>query len=331
MFPSPRIRVSLKESNSVRRSGEWPCWKPRAGQDLRRAAWSMACRSTSIAGEVVGLLGPNGAGKTPASAWPPARSPPTTARSSSTARTSPTCRCTSRARLGMGYLSQEPEHLPQADGREEPARDPRSTAQEPDRSAASSPVRALGAHQRRCSTRFNLSTSARTRAARCLRRREAPAGDRPLPRLRTAADSARRAVRGGRPEDHRGHPPQHPRTGRPGHRHPAHRPQRPRGAQITDRSLPDQGRPGRHAGSPQQLINDPIAINEYLARLHRQHVRRDGIPPPMAAPGPPAPNRNIRWMVEALRGESSWSGRRARTTQAGPRFGASVGRRTRKT
>ena len=135
-----------------------------------------------------------------------ARSPPTTARSCSTARTSPALPMYQRARRGMGYLSQEPsvfrkltveknllailEALPRS----------RSLGRRlTSRSAGSAPTR-------RCA-RFKLDHVRKNTAGPLLRRREAPAGNRPLPRLRAAADPARRAVRRRRPDDDRGHPP----------------------------------------------------------------------------------------------------------------------------
>jgi len=49
-----------------------------------------------------------------------------------------------------------------------------------------------------------------------------------------------------------------------GHRPAADRSQRPRGAQDHHAQLPDQDGKVRTHGTPIQIINDPIAINEYL-------------------------------------------------------------------
>ena len=83
-------------------------WKSAAWSSTTAAArWSDGVDFDVNAGEVVGLLGPNGAGKTTSFRMTTGQITPNDGQVSSTARTSPRLPMYQRARLGMGYLSQE--------------------------------------------------------------------------------------------------------------------------------------------------------------------------------------------------------------------------------
>lgn len=78
---------------------------------------------------------------------------------------------------------------------------------------------------------------------------------------------------------------------------------------ITDRSYLIKDGKVVTLGTPQQLINDPIAISEYLGTTFTDNTFGGG---PVSPPAPaPAPSTNgngqeqVRWMVEALRQEAT--------------------------
>jgi lipopolysaccharide export system ATP-binding protein len=77
---------------------------------------------------------------------------------------------------------------------------------------------------------------------------------------------------------------------------------------ITDRSYLIKDGKVVTLGTPQQLINDPIAISEYLGTTFTDNTFGGG---PASAPPVPAPSTNgngqeqVRWMVEALRQEAT--------------------------
>jgi lipopolysaccharide export system ATP-binding protein len=76
---------------------------------------------------------------------------------------------------------------------------------------------------------------------------------------------------------------------------------------ITDRSYLIKDGKVVTLGTPQQLINDPIAISEYLGTTFTDNTFGGGT----ASPPPPTPSTNgngqdqVRWMVEALRQEAT--------------------------
>jgi lipopolysaccharide export system ATP-binding protein len=79
---------------------------------------------------------------------------------------------------------------------------------------------------------------------------------------------------------------------------------------ITDRSYLIKDGKVVTLGTPQQLINDPIAISEYLGTTFTDNTFGGGPatpPPPPAPAAAPSTNGNgqeqVRWMVEALREE----------------------------
>jgi lipopolysaccharide export system ATP-binding protein len=79
---------------------------------------------------------------------------------------------------------------------------------------------------------------------------------------------------------------------------------------ITDRSYLIKEGKVVTLGTPQQLINDPIAINEYLGTTFTDNTFGDsrGPAPPIpdALPvSPTADPEQVRWMVEALRAETT--------------------------
>jgi len=78
---------------------------------------------------------------------------------------------------------------------------------------------------------------------------------------------------------------------------------------ITDRSYLIKDGKVVTQGSPQQLINDPIAIAEYLGTTFTDNTFGGMVaPPPMAVPvSTTADHEQVRWMVEALRAETTRS------------------------
>ena len=194
------------------------------------------------AGEVVGLLGPErGRQDDQLPHGDRARSPRTTAQVTFNGEDVTGLPMYQRARRGMGYLSQEPSVFRKLSVEKNLLAILEALPQEPHPRPRADAVRALGAHQRRAQPVQARPRPEEQRGA-LLRRREAAARDRPLPGVRAAPHPARRTVRGGGPADDRGHPPQHPRTGRLGHRHPHHRPQRPRGVPHRRPRLPHHRR-----------------------------------------------------------------------------------------
>lgn len=76
---------------------------------------------------------------------------------------------------------------------------------------------------------------------------------------------------------------------------------------ITDRSYLIKDGKVVTQGSPAQLINDPIAISEYLGTTFTDNTFGGMVAqPPMAVPvSTAADQEQVRWMVEALRAEST--------------------------
>jgi lipopolysaccharide export system ATP-binding protein len=75
---------------------------------------------------------------------------------------------------------------------------------------------------------------------------------------------------------------------------------------ITDRSYLIKDGKVVTQGTPQQLIHDPIAINEYLGTTFTDNTFGGAPAAPYAAPvSTAADQEQVRWMVEALRAEST--------------------------
>ncbi len=156
-------------------------------------------------GEVVGLLGPNGAGKTTSFRMTTGQITPNDGRVLFTGHDVTRLPMYKRARLGMGYLSQETSVF-------------RKLTVEQNILAIleALPVcRSLGRSLRRAERwertdavleQFGLDTGAQEQCVAPVRRGATPAGDRPLPGLRAAPDPARRAVHRHRPDHHQRHP-----------------------------------------------------------------------------------------------------------------------------
>ena len=165
------------------------------------------------AGEVVGLLGPNGAGKTTSFRMTTGQITPDDGQVLFNGQDVTRLPMYKRARLGMGYLSQETSVFRKLTVEQNILAIlevmPFLRCARP----AASRAGALGADRRRART-VRPDAGAQERRGPAVRRREAPAGDRPLPRLRAAADPARRAVHRHRPDHHRRHPPDRPRPAR---------------------------------------------------------------------------------------------------------------------
>ena len=143
------------------------------------------------AGEVVGLLGPNGAGKTTSFRMTTGQIVPNDGIVIFNGENITALPMFKRARLGMGYLSQEQSIFRKLTVEKNLLAIlealPRSRSLGP----AAQLSRALGSHS---TPSWNSSTSrtyARTRRARASGGEKRPSGDRALPRLRAALDSSR--------------------------------------------------------------------------------------------------------------------------------------------
>ncbi len=238
------------------------------------------------AGEVVGLLGPNGAGKTTSFRMATGQLEPNKGKVYFNGNEVTDLAMYLRARLGMGYLTQETsvfrrltveqnvlailEVLPKS-------AHPRPAAQSQG---------ALGAHREGAGA-VRPEPRPQEFGVAAVRRREAPARDRPLPGVRATAGAARRAVRRGRSVDQGGHSRDGAGDGEHGHRRAGDRPRRARGAQDHDAQLSHQGRQGPYARHPGQIVRDPIAIAEYLGAGFNDNSFANPDPKP---PTPPAPH-----------------------------------------
>ena len=259
-------------------------------------------------GEVVGLLGPNGAGKTTSFRMTTGQVTPNEGKVLFNGQdVTPAADVPARPpRHGLPVAGDQ--RLPQAHRRAEHPRHPGGDAGLPQPRPQAHPRRALDQRATKVLAQFGLTHLQKEQRGPAVRRREAPAGDRPLPGLRPAADPARRAVHRHRPADDRRHPAHRPRPAQPGHRHPGHRPPRPRDADDHRPQLPHQGRArcGR-MGTPQQIVRDPVAISEYLGNSFTDDPLAQAAAAARAAdPGSPPRPASIH-RSSSRRSSTAWS------------------------